>query len=69
MGKVAPRLSPSQQAKMREHSKDEVMTRADSLKSMAQYGRIVPPSEQRRLAAKPKGFNLISKLKGALGGK
>lgn len=69
MGVTKPRVNPAMQAKMREHSKDEMMTRADSLRSVQQYGRIVTPSEQARLKAKPaKKPGLLGRIKTALTG-
>lgn len=47
----------------------ERMSRSDSLRSMSEFGEIVPPSQQqaRRDALKPRG--IFSRLKRALGGK
>lgn len=48
------------------------MSRADSLSSIAQYGRVVPTKEQAQLASAPRkkeSMNPFSRLLRALGGK
>jgi len=69
---AAPRLSPGQQAAAR-LKVQEKMTRADSLSSMGEFGRIVPPSQQAALRKKKKkkGFRIpiLSDITDALGGK
>jgi hypothetical protein len=68
---AAPRLSPGQQAAAR-LKVQEKMTRADSLASLGEFGRIVPPSQQAALRKKKKkGFRIpiLSDITDALGGK
>ena len=47
------------------------MTRADSLQSMAKFGKIVSPAEQKAMKPKKKGLQIpfLSKITDALDGK